>query len=57
MQISKSKLVKVFTKIQDEGDIHSNSIATKAIKDFGLSRHHAKLQKKKHDHFLKHLFD
>ena len=44
LKINKINIVKLLTQIQDEGDIHSNSLATKAIKDFGLNNLHHKLQ-------------
>ena len=43
-KFTKKNIVKLLTKIQDEGCFHSNVIASKAIKDFGLEKEHAELQ-------------
>jgi hypothetical protein len=41
---NKKNIVKLLTKIQDEGGVEANIIATQAIEDFGLESLHKQLQ-------------
>ena len=43
LKLTKENVTKVLIEIQDRGDITANSIATQAIKDFGLEKVHSKL--------------
>ena len=41
-RLNKKNITAVLIKIQNEGDIHANHLATKAITNFGLRREHQK---------------
>ncbi len=44
-KLNKTNITKVLIEIQDKADIVGNSLATKAIEDFGLEKEYEKLEK------------
>lgn len=42
MKLTKKNVVKFLVRIQNEGDVKANSIATEAVKALGLIREHKK---------------
>ena len=41
-KLNKKNITKLLIEIQDRSDLTANSIATRAVKDYGLQREHRK---------------